>query len=42
LVGENRVIVETPETRNDFNLSTPEVIFVQSGDNAHDVVFPHP
>ena len=42
LVGENRVNVETPETRRDANLSTPERIDVKTGDNTYDVTVPHP
>ena len=41
LVGENRVNVETLETRKDPNLSVPEPFAVQSGDNKLDVTLPH-
>jgi hypothetical protein len=40
LVGENRVNVETPETRNEPDLSTPEPFDVKSGDNTLDVTIP--
>jgi hypothetical protein len=42
LTGENRVNVETAETRSDSNLSIPETFVVNSGDNSHDVTIPHP
>jgi hypothetical protein len=42
LVGENRVNVETTETRKDANLSIPQPFDVKSGDNTHDVTIPHP
>jgi hypothetical protein len=41
-VGENRVNVETPETRKDPNLSIPQRFDVKSGDNTLDVTLPHP
>jgi hypothetical protein len=41
-VGENRVNVETPETRKDPDLSVPEPFDVKSGDNTLDVTLPHP
>jgi hypothetical protein len=40
LVGDNRVNVETPVTRKDPNLSTPEPFVVKSGDNRLDVTLP--
>jgi hypothetical protein len=42
LTGEYRVNVRTPETEKDPNLSAPEMVTVNSGDNAHDVTLPHP
>jgi hypothetical protein len=41
-VGENRVNVETPETRKDPDLSIPQPVDVKSGDNTLDVRIPHP
>jgi hypothetical protein len=41
-VGENRVNVETPETRKDPDLSIPQPFEVKSGDNTLDVTLPHP
>jgi hypothetical protein len=42
LVGENRVNVETPETRQDPNLSVPEPFVVKGGDNTLNVTIPRP
>jgi hypothetical protein len=41
-VGENRVNVETPETRKDPNLSVPQPFDVKGGDNTFDVKLPPP
>jgi hypothetical protein len=41
-VGENRVSVDTSETRKDANLSTPVPFDVKSGDNPLDVTLPRP
>jgi hypothetical protein len=40
-VGENRVSVDTPETRKDPNLAAPVPFDVKSGDNTIDVTLPH-
>jgi hypothetical protein len=36
------VNAETPETRKDPNLSTPEPFVVKSGDNTLNLTLPHP
>ena len=40
-VGENRVSVDTPETRKDENLAAPIPFDVKGGDNTLDVTLPH-